>query len=157
MAEPSGKNSTSTLELSNYIALSPLVPASIVAFCSASFLLSSVFHLQQFGLFATFTEWIFQIAAANSWEMAGLVACLLAPLPLASFAAMEEPPRPVDVAGYWILGDLFAVASAWLACIWPYSGSGFQLIVFATLLSVVCVSVCKCALTMVRLVMIGAA
>lgn len=134
------------------LVFSPIFPVLLITLCGVSFLLTFVFGLPQFGLFASLSVAAFQYSLGHLWAMAALVVFILAAVPLAWVGFKEAETRTSRVIGHWIACAIFAAGTLWLASAWPFSRSGFQQIVFACILFALWGEVCDTIMITVKLI-----
>jgi len=134
------------------IVFSPIFPLLAITLCGVSFLLTFVFGLPQFALFAGLSIGAFQYSLGHLWAMAALIVFILAALPLAWVGFKEAETRTSRVIGHWVACAIFAGGTLWLASAWRFSGSGFQQIVFACLLFSVWAEICDTIMITLKLV-----
>ncbi len=120
------------------LVFSLLFPFMVLTACAASAILTFVFHIPQFALWAFLAGAAWSYATTNLWAMLALIAFVVAAFPLAWVAFREHAARASGVIGGWVSVAVFGGGSIWLAFAWPFSGSGWQLIVFAFLLLGTC-------------------
>ena len=134
------------------IIFSPLFPVIAITLCGASYVLTFVFHLPQFALFAFLAKFGIEYAFGHIWAGLALAVFVLAAAPLAWVGFREAETRTSRVIGYWVFSGLFGGGIIWLGHAWPFSGTGFQQIVFALLLFCVWAEVCETMMITVKLV-----
>jgi hypothetical protein len=152
MANTPGEDFGQALALFIQIVFSPIFPLLAITLCGVSFLLTFVFGLPQFALMASLSIAAFEYCRGHFWAMAALVFFILAALPLAWVGFKEAETRTSRVIGHWVACAIVGGGILWLASAWPFSGSGFQQIVFAILLFAVWTDVCQTAMITAKLV-----
>jgi hypothetical protein len=126
------------------IVFSPLFPVILLTTCLAAFLLTFVFHLPQFVLFAYLANSAFDYALGHLWALAALAVFVLAALPLALVGFREHAAKTSSVLGGWIVVALMGGGTIWLANEWAFDDqSSLQQFVFAWLLFCACVGFCQ--------------
>jgi hypothetical protein len=155
MADNRGEDLGNALAPLVEIVFSPLFPVMLITLCGVSFVLSGPLGLPQFVLFFGLAVGAVEYARSHTWAMLALIAFVIAALPLARTGFREHATHTSRVVGHWVAAALFFAATLWLAHAWPYSGSGFQQIVFGLLLFTLWAHVCETALGTVKLILLS--
>lgn len=134
------------------IIFSPIFPLGLITLCGVSFLLSVTFGMPHFALFFLLALGAVEYARGHLWAMLTLIAIVLGALPLAWVAYKEHVTKVSAVIGHWVFGGLWGAGVLWLARVWSFTGSGFQLIIFALLLFTWWMDVCDMLLGTVKLI-----
>jgi hypothetical protein len=112
------------------IVFSLIFPLLLITLCGASFVLSVGFHLPEFALWVGIAMWALEYAKTNIWAALGLGAFVLASLPLAWVGFREQELRASSTIFAYVMAALIFGFLLWLRTVWPYNGSGWQLILY---------------------------
>lgn len=109
-------------------------PLMLITLCGASFVLWRLLHMPELGLWFVAAQWSAEYAKANGWAAVALAAFVLSALPLAWVGIREREIRISKAILEWVITALMFAFILWLRTLWPYSGNGWNLILFAFLL-----------------------
>jgi hypothetical protein len=101
------------------IVFSLLFPLLLITLCGVSFVLVSVFHMPEFGLWAFLAELAIDWAKGNIWVEIGLGAFCLAALPLAWVAFREQELKASSTIFAYVMAGLIIAFLSWLRTVWP--------------------------------------
>jgi hypothetical protein len=116
------------------IVFSLTFPLMLITLCGASFVLVRLFDMPELGLWFVLAVSAVECATSNIWAAVALAVLVLAALPLAWVGVREREIRISKAILEWVITALLFAFIFWLRTVWPYSGSGWQLILFAFLL-----------------------
>jgi len=108
-------------------------PLVIVTLCAVSFVVAILFHAPDFSFWGFLAAVAIKYASTNIWAAVALAVLVLAALPLAWVALREHQARLSSAIGAWVAAIAFGGGTIWLSTVWPYDGSGWQVLTFALL------------------------
>lgn len=101
------------------IVFSLLFPLLLITLCGVSFILVSVFHLPEFGLWAYLAGLAIGWAKGNMWVAIGLGAFCLAAVPLGWVALREQELKASTTIFAFVMAGLIIAFLSWLRTVWP--------------------------------------
>jgi hypothetical protein len=109
-------------------------PLVIFSLCAISMLLMIALNAPEFAFWPGIAVAAFVYAQAHTWAAVVFGIVALAALPLAWVAFKEREIRSSKAILEWVITILVLWFTFWLRTVWPYSGSGWQLLAYAFLL-----------------------
>jgi hypothetical protein len=101
------------------IVFSLIFPLLLITICGVSFVLVSLFHMPEFGLWAYLAGLAIGWAKGSIWVALGLGAFCLAALPLAWVAFREQELKASSTILAYVIAGLVVAFLLWLRTVWP--------------------------------------
>lgn len=109
-------------------------PLMLITLCGVFYVLTAALGTPEFALWAGLAMGAFGYAKAHIWAAIALAVFVLAALPLAWVGFREREIRVSKAILEWVITGLVLAFIFWLRTVWPYSGSGWQMLAYGILL-----------------------